>query len=370
MNLSLILTVVFNSGGLSNIILSIFYFVTIFYFGDFKINKIKLLILFSFTITIVGNAQSITEPKELIRLFILISLFMSFPMKIRTDMVNAKLLFGVMILIFIFQIGAALNIQILSEVIETYYPIENNVWESSEILDNSSIYNLAEMRFAGIYHNPNIMGQMMFILFVLYLISNVNDKKNLKSLVIISIVVLFSVYLSGSRTAFYPLVGVLLFFLVNKPSKKSTKIVGIALLISIFTLFSSRIFSFGGTSQPSSMMIKWSILSNYLSSISIDDNFSWFHFIFGNVYQGQIMFDADYGYLIYSIGFLGVGLIIYFFITVFNKIRKQDRYVYLLFAYVIGATIIYNFRFSMLFFIILSIAINLNYTSYRTKHIA
>ncbi|ARN77772.1 hypothetical protein BST97_07035 [Nonlabens spongiae] len=103
----------------------------------------------------------------------------------------------------------------------------------------------------------------------------------------------------------------------------------------------------------SSGTVKLEIFIEWLAEILNGSLENTLLFIFGS---GVIVdqFDFDLGYILQMFGFLGLTSIFLFIISIFRKTPKQNRYIYFIFLISIGATLIINFRFSILTFMILS----------------
>ena len=77
-------------------------------------------------------------------------------------------------------------------------------------------------------------------------------------------------------------------------------------------------------------------------------------FLFGHLNWDR-QFDADIGYLLSYFGLFGFMAILVYFTVLFILTNTKYRFVFGLFLISLGATLIMNFRFSILFFIILGI---------------
>ena len=100
--------------------------------------------------------------------------------------------------------------------------------------------------------------------------------------------------------------------------------------------------------------MKLDILLNWFFQISMASNFNLFQLLFG-IGSIPTPFDFDIGYILQMFGFIGMAAIVRFLIKIYSTTLKEYKIVFFLFLISIGATVIINFRFSILIFIILSL---------------
>jgi hypothetical protein len=248
----------------------------------------------------------------------------------------------------VLQIGIGLDIQFFSNFNNSFYPIDLNLWTYSEL---KSLSDFNEVRFAGIFYNPNVMGLNMLLLFCCLLKFIKSNNNIIATLFVLSFFSL-SILLTGSRTAMLTFL-IINYFAFRKHFTKNTFVLVISLLfvIGLFyfptlarLLSSFRVFDIGSTfSTDGSGEIKINLLLDWLSQLFLDANFNFFEFIFG-VGSIPIQFDFDFGYILQMCGVFGMSVLIILLVKIYHKTMYQYRFIFYLFFISIGATLIINFR--------------------------
>lgn len=328
-----------------------------------NIFSIKLFLLYSFLLTFLVNVNQHIVLSEYIRYISLLILFLFFPLNVDIkNKVLIKLIFITGILIFISQLGSAFGIQPINALIQRFYPIDLNIWESQSI---ESLRGLSEYgsfrRFGGIYYNPNIMGQnivLWCILFISIVETNKLQIPQHKLYIIGSYsITSLSVIMSGSRTAMAVFAAFLLlkyYHLIKEKKILIFPIIILVLAISYKFLSELRIFQISSaiTSPEGSVNIKFNILKNWWSSRLSESSI--LNILFGDFDLG-VHFDADLGYMLSYFGIIGVSSILLYFSKIFYLL-KNKRYNYSIFLIGFGATVIMNYRFSIIALLLLSVA--------------
>lgn len=191
---------------------------------------------------------------------------------------------------------------------DSWYPIENNVWAYGSV--ESLIYGFSEFRAAGVFYNPNVLGLVLVLYFFSYSLLQYRCRTQEKTMLfsnkfyytVVSLTV-FSVFLTGSRTAIMALIGYLFIkdirlgnFLDVLKNKKSLLLMAIGIPSIGFFLWERVIQGF--TDPMGSANIKFQILANYLLNTDVVT------LLFGGTYG--IQFDAEYGYWIGAAGISGL----------------------------------------------------------------
>ena len=83
-------------------------------------------------------------------------------------------------------------------ILDKFYPISENLWDYK--FDSTNITEIISNRLAGIYYNPNIMGQSLVFLYAI-LLDNLNINFTKKTRIYITILTFVSILLTGGRTA-------------------------------------------------------------------------------------------------------------------------------------------------------------------------
>jgi hypothetical protein len=252
------------------------------------------------------------------------------------------------------QIGNALGITLFVNFIDKFYPITENLWDYK--FDSTNISEIISNRLAGIYYNPNIMGQSLVFLYAIIL-----DKLNIsftkKTRIYITILIFVSILLTGGRTALITFI-ILLGLNHYRYFKKY-----IFLFIPIIVLFFAYIVTtlqlrafeniFNPLAEDDSGNAKLQILISYFRDFNFNSISTIFTYLFGYLNWDR-QFDSDIGYLLSFIGIFGFLYLIFILISFYRKTDRSKRYYFILLLITITATIFLNLRFSILFFLIIS----------------
>ncbi len=246
-------------------------------------------------------------------------------------------------IIVISQIAYILNIPFVVNLINIFYPDDIYSLKSEYLLSNSS-NGFLNMRYGGLFRNPNHCGRIVSLLYAIYLIDIKKSKILMNACVLV--LFLFSILLTGSRTAFL-VVTLLTVFFVHKNIFVRYKGVYFPffILTLLFALYfgdfriESRIFDFSelsGGDKHSSLTIKLNFLLDYIDNTLLRQPLD---LIFGtfNVDNGENFvldgnsriknFDSEIGYLIFSIGFVGLSLLLWFYRNCLQNNPKEYTYV-------------------------------------------
>lgn len=318
----------------------------------------KMLFLLGSLCSIIVGALLVYNEIDLLRIGSLLIVLFTFPYKFHFSVKQYKLLLIIGLYMFVLQVGHGLNIGFISNYINSYYPIDINGWMYGDL---EVLSDLNDVRFAGIFYNPNIMGQSMLLLFCL-LLEFIKISSN--KILVFSIVFVFfiSILLTGGRTAMFTFL-IINYFAFKKHYTKKHFIFAIPLLLLMGLFFlpvvgtflaNFRVFDLGSTyGENTSGSVKINILLDWLSQLFMDANFNLFQVIFG-IGSIPTQFDFDFGYILQMFGFFGFAVLFSFLIKIYRVTMLQYRFVFFIFLISIGATVIINFRFSILTFVILS----------------
>ena len=267
-----------------------------------------------FALLISGIAvTAYTSPENLRRFVPVLLLIFGFPFSGLT-LSNRTLMNALIVIIgylVVTQIFIALgNVQALM-FRDAWYPIENNAWAYGNT--DTLFFEFREFRAAGIFYNPNLLGLYVTLYFFLYasIVSSMDASVRRRLLwsknaifKLTSVVVIFSTYLTGSRTS---LIALLVFLFLNSLgsslSLKSVLNNKRAILFGFFGLAFSIYYLWEKVSEgifedQGSANIKYRILWNYVQNADLTA------LIIGGDFSRQ--FDAEYGYWLGATGLLGV----------------------------------------------------------------
>ncbi|MBT7624010.1 MAG: hypothetical protein HN595_05720 [Flavobacteriaceae bacterium] len=284
---------------------------------------------------------------------------------------NKKLIFLIILYIFIIQLSLGFNINIVSSFVENNYPISDEINNFNYINynDSTSLIDFISSRFGGYFHNPNILAGNIYLLTCLY-IGNITPDKDfnkLQLLIIISIAFI-SIFLSGSRTVLITFFITILFGL-KKQIKSFLIPLSLMFGIFLFSFFSSliqelsnaRIFSniFSLFSDKGdSGYSKYFGFYKYFRDYKYNDINEFIAFLFGRM-GWNYQFDVDLGYLLSFFGIIGTAMILVYLMLLYIRSKREMRFMFFIFLISIGATIIMNFRFVIIALYLISMTYNL-----------
>lgn len=344
LNLSVLFPLILNNNTLSQIVIITFFCITAIFYGNFSLTISKLIFLMLILFSIVFNIAQI-EFKNALRLSQITLGFMVFPLAINVNTLNVKYLrFGI-IYVTVFAILDILNIPLFFAFREIVYPIEFDAWGAGF---DRTIINITN-RYGSIFYNPNLLGQSMLLIYILYLLI-AYQRKFTKYDLFFLLCNIFCILVSGSRTAFviFAIITFCYFMQFYRNKIKYLLIVGlIPVLLSV--LAGTRLLDIGNTSGGS-MDQKWQILIRYIGTLSYEDTIA---ALFGQLKQ-DIQFDNDLGNIIYYLGFLGLIYVAFFYLYQVLTTSSKIVYFYSFLLVSYGATLLINFKFFIFTMLILS----------------
>lgn len=336
------------------LILSLFVIILINY-GTSFFSYPKFLILISIIIAFALNFYNINLKSgiRIIELFIGFSLF---PIKFNANHISIQVLKIIVLYLFLFFIGNLLGIGFFQNFILNYYPAEGNSWEilyDGTISYSDNVNDILSQRLGSIYYNPNLLGQNLTILVIIYLIAKSNNKYTLWDYLILLLAFIMIIG-SGSRTAFVVTIIIMFFYFKNYMNQRLFYYITIPIFITILFIIgvNTRLLEiFNQTDKATdSMGVKHEILFGYLNNF----NFNLIlNYIFGFL-TFDIQFDYDIGDILHNFGILGLFSIFFFLFYEFLKTRRNFKYFYSFLLISYGATLIINFKFFILTIILLS----------------
>lgn len=353
---------VLNNTAASSFILTVMLFILLVQnhaaFG--KLLTIKLFLLLSFGLSFLMGYINGLVLTQVLRLIALVILFWTYPIKYDLQKRHLTVLVIVGFYLIAMQIGKTLGIPALNNFVETYYPVEKNYWGTNEFDSVSEIFAGFSNRLGGIYYNPNVMGQSVLILYVAIIIGLIKHFSRL-FVFVVTLVFFLSILLTGARTAMA--VFIVINLVMYRKSIQKRLVIWIPVLVALvaaaisygslleFRAFYNITDSF---SENESGGQKLEILLTYLKSLRIDTLQQIVLILFGHA-DWDRQFDADPGYVLSFAGVVGGILMILFFMLTYRRTASKYRFVFLLFLISITATIVINYRFSILIFLILSL---------------
>jgi hypothetical protein len=343
-------------------ILLILFVINLYVNGHINKYKVPLLIVLSLCLPFsIFENFIFSQFVRFIELFILIYIF---PSDFKPSSLFVKFMFVTVIYLVFIQFAMTLNIPLVTTFVDKFYPIEINYWGSNNYESIQDAFSQLNNRLAGIYYNPNLMGQSILLLYVIILVSLLKHNVNSSYLqLFLFILCLVSIVLSGSRTALITFIFINI-FAYYKPLFRY-----ILLLIPFFLYFfffvitkyldEVRVLSnitspFGDKSDSGGQKLE--VLLSHFRNYNYSSIKELLFLLFGKMNWDK-QFDADPGYIISYFGLIGIFFLIIFISYLFLKIENRYKFVILIFMISIGGTIIINFRYSILAFYILSFSL-------------
>lgn len=329
--------------------------------------KYKTVVLIALFIPLLLNfVQGVTFKS--IQIWATICLyFFCFPFVDKVEFKNIYI-YITFVFIFVSQMAGLLNISSLTNIINILYPMNDyNEGNLTYIAENITSENYTDFRLAGIYRNSNSCAEALCMLMGFYIANNrIINKYSIAFLGIM----LYAILITGSRTGFMVAGAMVATYLILNKKKMLVILLGLLLiLLFVFNGINSdlRVFEiqegFSG-----SFSAKSGTFMSYLSSET-----SPIKLLFGYFDAARYRtmaklgfmpaFDSDYGTLIFSYGFIGFFSILFFLVTVYRRVRKQERICFFLVLWMTSATIFKAFRMLFVFMLLLSMI----YSNSRTS---
>jgi len=252
------------------------------------------------------------------------------------------------------------------------YPYTGDVVSESTdyLLEHSanatSLSDLQNIRFGGLFHNSNQCMKYISMCSIIYAIENL--KTPIKLQLPFWAIVFSSALLSGSRTGFVIVFAtVALMFFLRKRQQVSIKAIFLPAVFIIITfycvseIFSSQFRMFDikdGTSDGGSIVYKYANFAYYnnivtearqilVGNFDVDSICTVYHTPFSQ-------FDSEWGNAVYFYGYFFIVVYFTFLIKTIGKLRGINIIAILLFFWIISSTVLFSYRTSFAFFLILS----------------
>ncbi len=320
-------------------------------------NIISLIFTTIIFLTIIINITNLVNTREILRILIILLLFNSI-LKIQFENISVKLLLFILFYLVIFQLFSSFDIFGFKNLMYTLYPQDEEMILNFDygILDSTTDFSF--FRSGGIYYNPNLQGQYIVGLLLIFLITS-KKKCNLFLKFLFFLVSFLSVILSGSRTSFV-IISLIIFFNISRKYFFYWMIFlffGLIYILFNLELGGLRIFDVISDLKDSdgSSNVKLNLLLDHIKT-STDSLSGTLRLLIGNLWDGKLHLDSDIGYIIYSFGFVNLVILALYLFSFWREIRFKFIYLYLLYCFT--ATIFFNFKLIFIWFTILALAIN------------
>lgn len=322
------------------------------------------LLVFMLIPLILAYFQGI-DTVNLVRFVVLFMLIWIYPVPVNLTKRNTTVIGFAILYIILMQLSSAFGLGV-QQFVSSYYPIENNLWATETLPGYQVLFTGLEARFGGVFYNPNIMGQIVCIVFIL-MIKDMNRYYQQPVFYLFGFLCFLSILIAGSRTAIVPFLIVGFFLFRKSIQKKYAIFYATILFIPVIFLLADffqhyRVFDLTGGFDPDrgSIAVKYGILADYLHTVVVEQK-DYFRLFFGNLTFDR-QFDADIGYILSFLGLAPLILLLAFLGFTFLRTQHEYKYTYFVLLISVGATMLINYRFSILLFLLISFYANENKT--------
>ncbi len=267
--------------------------------------------------------------------------------------VSNLMLHFIAFILVLFAAANIFNIEFLINLREILWPLSKDNINSFDY----GVFGDSWFRVGSIYYNPNVFGEALAFLIVFYLLSDSRHKPLI--IFLLFVMVLFT----GSRTA--TLSVFLILFFSDKRLRKWFMLLSLPSILIISIYFSEQIFLLfraldfvAAVSGESSGSVKLSNIIEYLSVFSSGGIKQFFILLLGNGFIDQTVWhlDSEIGLLIYSLGLVGLIILLLVLFLNFLSLNDKSKPIYFLFIFSIGSTLLLSLKFAPLFLILSSSA--------------
>lgn len=285
-------------------------------------------------------------------------------------------IYFVVVYILLSQLCYVYNIGSIISFFDKFYPYTGDIdSETTEYLLShaqdaaGSLTQLGTIRFGGLFHNSNQCMKYISLCTIAFVMENY--RQNLKSFVPFLFLVFICSILAGSRTGFMTIILTLIVANSLKSGRAnliriiSFAAIGFVCLLVLSNLFSNdfRLFQISeGFEQDGSISLKYANLKYYLGvmdsvrahlvgNASIEDIRSFYKTPFSQ-------FDSEWGNAIYFYGFIFFFLYTIFLVKIVTRLKGVYIASAFMLIWVVSSTILFSYRTSFAFFLLLSKYIN------------
>ncbi len=338
---------------------------------------LKLLIVGVIFLSYITNINESIGFKDYLNAFNIILLIFLFPYfkSLNFKVWNSSIVF-IAIAIILSQLAFIYNLSILKTLILKIYESDDS-GQSFELFINAN-------RNGGLYFNPNQASKYLTILFAFSLI--ILQKKYFRLFTVATICV--SIFLTGSRTGFF-IALVILFYYIFIIQKRTLPGI-IAILIGAISLFLNEALLKNNRSlrldETSSFDYKISSLLDYINIILTKEEILHFgigtftanykslmnRFNLSNTYE--FGFDSEIGMIISFLGIFPFIILLFFYFKQFFFLKHSEYFILVIpfLFWPLTSTILFSFKTSMVYMVILGIGVslifNLRYKSLINKN--
>jgi hypothetical protein len=311
-------------------------------------------------ISLLINAAGAASGKSMLTAISILLCLSAFPMVSGTKLkdVYIYLCFG---FILLSQVAYMFHLGFIASFFDTVYPItwgENFITIANE---NATLDNYLDFRLGGLYRNPNHCAKYVTFLMAIFIANNAKEK-TIREQVIFLTLCYFSVIMTGSRTGFLIssiLILMALFRNQKTPSVMKAFVIALVVGLMIYNYMSGGAGRGAGIEAGfhGSADMKWLLLMDYLSHETSIIYYLFGHLdlqLFNPALNVNYSFDAEYGYIIYCFGFVGLFAFIYYLYKLYKHLDKTNRVFFVVVLWMITSSIFMAYRAVFVFMLLLS----------------
>ncbi|MCT4597317.1 MAG: hypothetical protein N4A50_05500 [Vallitalea sp.] len=326
-------------------------------FDKYRFELISKIIVLVLIISFLGNYLFLHYHynfKSIARGVNLVLLFSLFPLN--TFRLSNKVLLCSILFILFSQLSFVFNFKSFLEIIDTFYP-----YTGTEVYYTTKFITTSASRFGGIYRNPNQCSRYVSFLFMTYMINKRSIDRGSLTCILVSLV---SLLLCGSRTGFVVFLAFCLFFFIGRLG--FLRMLPFILFCPLLIILGAQFFEFKYRAFELDTAVEGSLSQKIIWFCMFFDHLSnWFRICFGHgssellsLYDDSIMLDSEWGEFFFNIGFIGCTAYLFFLIKCFFTVNMKYRPFFIFLLWAISSTIIFSFRMSFLFVLVLSLIYN------------
>lgn len=310
---------------------------------EFKLSIISLSFIISSLLSFCNNAM--TDLKFSI-VFLLSHLFL---IKIynRSALINIHYLKIYFVIIFLFDVYSLYDYN--NSIV-----IRNYINQKDPILDYSGL-NFYDVRYAGLFTNPNYCAQVSVILFSLFF----KSLKNNYEILIYSCMFLLIMLLSGSRSGFISMI--FLLYLIYGKNLIYPLVIFLFYFVSVdYSPFRFLNFYDFFNAGDHSVNYRLNVLLYYISSNISIDGISIILFGKSHISDPLFYFDSDFGNFLHMFGVIGLFLFIVIVCILFTNI-KLFYLIFSLLPFMLAGSIFSDIKLNIVMFLIYTGFLNNNH---------
>lgn len=308
-------------------------------------------------------AEHYITSKDIIRVAVLMLIFFNFGQLKGKKILKSYIYIGLFYLI-ISQFAGLFNVTYIYDIIRSYYA--SGLDDVEAVLLRSENFNIIDFgttRLGGIYFNPNQYARNLQIMYITMLCESKQFSK--KEFIIISPIVLLSIFATGSRTSLVVMIFICILYLyfTKKLSLKNIALISIiGTVLVVYLLINTNFQDFRvlklDEGLDNSLGVKIKLMFSYINDISNPFILLFGNLSFGALTTGSNLYagtDSDIGNILIMYGLVFYVLFIFFCILVYKKTLPKYRVIFCILLWMLSSSIICSYRMSAMFLLVLGL---------------